>query len=87
MLEFRNSEQAACEPNVNGIKLFRLPRLVEIIIQRVRIRHPYLTHVHLFRVFTYRGETPPQRLACLEHILLHCVSFTNACSHLFFFCT
>jgi len=57
-------------------KLFRIV-WDEIIIHRLRIGHTYLTHGHLFR-----GEAPPRCLACLvdltvEHVLLHCVSFTN----------
>jgi len=66
------------EPRVNVINLFRLPRRNEIIIHRLRIGHTYLTHGHLLR-----GETHPRCLACqvdltVEHVLLHCVSFTNA---------
>jgi len=50
--EFQNSE-------VNVINLFRLPRRGEIIIQRLRIVHTYLTHGHLLR-----GKTPHRCLAC-----------------------
>jgi len=58
--------------------MFRLPRQDVIIIHRLRIGHTYLTHGHLLR-----GEAPPRCLACqvvltVEHVLLHCVSFTNA---------
>jgi len=54
------------------------PRCPDIIINRLRIGHTYLTHGHLLQ-----GETPPQCLAyqvdlTVEHVLLHCVSFTNA---------
>jgi len=50
----------------------------KIIIHRLRIGHTYLTHGNLLR-----GETPSRCLACqvdliVEHVLLHCVSFTNA---------
>jgi len=66
------------EPRVNVINIFRLPWRDEIIIHRLRIGHTYLAHGHLLR-----GETPPRCLACqvdltVEHVLLHCVSFTNA---------
>jgi len=66
------------EPRVNVINIFRLPRRDEIIIHKLRIGHTYLTHVHLLQ-----GETPPRCLAyqvdlTVEHVLLHCVSFTNA---------
>jgi len=64
--------------------MLRLPRRDEIIIHRLRIGHTYLTHGHLLR-----GETPPRCLACqvdltVKHVLLHCVSFTNARDN--FFC-
>jgi len=63
---------------INMLYVIRLPRRYEICIHRLRIGHTYLTHGHLLR-----GETPPHCLACqvdltVEHILLHCVSFTNA---------
>jgi len=63
--------------------MLRLPRRYEIIIHRLRIGHKYLMHGHLLR-----GETPPRCLACevdltVEHVLLHCVSFTNACDNCF----
>jgi len=66
------------QPRVNVINIFRLPRRDEINIHRLRIGHTYLTLGHLLR-----GGTPPRCLACqvdltVEHILLHCVSFTNA---------
>jgi len=72
------------EPRVNVINIFRLPCRDEIIIHRLRIRHTYHTHGHLLR-----GETPHWCLACqvdltVEHVLLHCVSFTNARDN--FFC-
>jgi len=64
--------------------MLRLPRRDENIIHRLRIGHTYLTHGQLLR-----GETPPRCLACqmdltVEHVLLHCVSFTNASDN--FFC-
>jgi len=74
------------EQRINVINMSRLPRRNEIIIQRLRIGHTYLTHGHLLR-----GETPPRCLACqvdltVEHILLHCVSFTNARDDFFLCC-
>jgi len=73
----------AIEPTVNVINFFRLPRRDEIIIHRLRIGHTYLTHGHLLR-----GETPPRCSTCqieltVEHILLHCVFFTNARDNFF----
>jgi len=72
----------------NTIVMFfvRLPifdRNYEIIIHRLKIGHTYLTHGHLLR-----RETLPWCLACqveltVELILLHCVSFTNACDDFF----
>jgi len=69
---------------VNVINMLRLPHQDEIIIHRLRIGHSYFTHGHLLR-----GETPLRYLAyqvdfTVEHVLLHCVSFTNAREH--FFC-
>jgi len=66
------------EPRVNVINMLRLPRRDEIIIHRLRIGHAYLTYGHLLR-----GEASPRCLACqvdltVEHVLRHCVSFTNA---------
>jgi len=66
------------EPRVNVISMLCLPRWDEIIIHRLRIRHTYFTHGHLSRV-----DTPPlcltyQVVLTVEHVLLHCVSFTNA---------
>jgi len=51
---------------------------------RVLLSYAYFTHRHLLR-----WETPPRCLACqvdltVEHVLLHCVSFTNARDN--FFC-
>jgi len=40
-------------PRVNVINMLRLPRRDEIIIDRLRIGHTYLTHGHLLR-----GEAP-----------------------------
>jgi len=67
----------AIESRVNIINLLCLSRWDEIIIHRLRILHTYLTRGHLLL-----GETPPQCLTypvelTAEHILLHCVSFTN----------
>ena len=67
----------AIEPTVNVVNSYRLPRRDEIIIHRLRIGHTYLTHGHLLR-----GESPPQCPSCqvqlsVEHILLHCVCWTN----------
>jgi len=67
----------AIESRVNVLNLFYLHCRDEIIIHRLRIG----THV----VHLLRRETPHWCLACqvkliVEHILLHCVSFTNACS-------
>jgi len=71
------------DPRVNVINMSRLPQRDEIIIHRLRIGHTYLTHGHLLR-----AETPSRCLACqvdltVEHVLLHCVSFTNARDNLF----
>jgi len=70
------------EPRVNVINLFHLSRR-DIIIHR--LRHTYLAHGLLLR-----GETPPRCLSSqveltVEHILLHFVSFENACGEFFCF--
>jgi len=71
----------AIEPRVNVINLFHLSRRYEIIIHRLRIWESY---GHLLR-----WEMPPRCLVCqveltVEHILLHCVSCTNARDDFFF---
>jgi len=58
--------------------MLRLLRRDEIIIHRLRSGHTYLTHGHLLR-----REAHYRCLACqvdltVEHVLLHCVSFTSA---------
>jgi len=52
--------------------------IAEMRLLWLRIGYTYLTHGHLLQ-----GETPPRCLSCqvdltVEHVLLHCVSFTNA---------
>jgi len=79
-LEYCETENKlhSIEPRVNVFNMFRLSCRDEIIIRRLRIGHTYLTHGHLLR-----EEAPSQCLACqvdltVGHVLLHCVSFTNA---------
>jgi len=75
-LEFWNWEQAAFDwtkGECNLHMLFTSPRWD--YYSRLRIGCTYFTHGHL------RGENPPRCSACqvdltVEHILLHCVSFT-----------
>jgi len=74
--EFWNSGQAAGDW-AKG-ECYELVPPIWDIIHRLRIGHIYLMHRHL-----QRGETLPRCSDCqveltVVHILLHCVSFTNA---------
>jgi len=51
--------------------MLRLPRRDDII-HRLRIGHIYLTHGHILRCLACQVDLT------VEHVLLHCVSFTNA---------